>query len=102
MASDWVYCHLETGSLLLHVNLLHAPLTSKLWRVSHKIRRAETRMLKIWDGAAVQFTAVQLAACITLFIAHLLTVSAQDYNEVVETIQRLRIWDKVRRDTAFA
>ena len=51
-STTWALCHVETGLLLLHLNMLHAPLTSKLWRVSFKIRRAETRLLKIWDGTA--------------------------------------------------
>ncbi|KAL1503229.1 hypothetical protein AB1Y20_011285 [Prymnesium parvum] len=73
--TNWLLCHLQTGLLLLHINLLHAPLASKLWRVSFKIHRAETRLLKIWDGMAVQLTCWQLLACVTLFIAHLWTIS---------------------------
>ena len=78
--TDMAFCHLETGILLLHINMLHAPLMAKLWRVFFKIRRAETRMLKIWDGEAVQMTGLQLAAAIVLFVAHLVTVSSSDGN----------------------
>ena len=52
----------QTGLLLLHLNMLHAPLTYKLWRVSYKIRHAETRLLKIWDGLAVKTTLREAAS----------------------------------------
>ena len=69
--ATWDFCHLNNGFLLLHLNLLMAPLVSKTWRVWRKIKKAETRLLKLWDHSATKMTVVQLVACVCLFVAHM-------------------------------
>ena len=75
---SWLRCHLMTGLLILHLNLLTAPITSKVWRVWRKIRKAETERLSLWDRPAIRLTLLQLTLAVSLFALHLGFVAREE------------------------